>query len=121
MKRDMDLVREILIHVSESNSPVDASVFVDTHNDSEKIIYTIDIMKEAGLVKASIQKAFQVGYVSASINSLTWEGHDFLDSVRNDKVWKEVKKTISKVAGVTSITIIKKVAEKILADVLLNS
>lgn len=121
MKRDMDLVREILLHVSESEISVDASVFVDTNNDLDKVIYTIDIMKEAGLIKANIKRAFQKGYVSASINSLTWEGHDFLDSVRSDKVWKEVKKSISKVAGSVSLAVIKQVAEKILVDAVLNS
>lgn len=121
MKRDMDLVREILLYVSESNESVDASVFVDSYNDLGKVIYTIDIMNEAGLIKASIQRAFQKGYVSASINFLTWSGHDFLDSIRNDKVWKEVKKTISKVAGSVSLSIIKQIAEKILSDTVLNN
>lgn len=120
MKRDMDLVREILLHVSESNESVDASVFIDNHNDLDKIIYTIDIMKEAGFIKASIQKAFPNNYISASIKSITWSGHDLLDSIRSEKVWKEVKKVVSKVAISTSVGVVKTLAENISKEMMLN-
>ncbi|MDY6065728.1 MAG: hypothetical protein SPI59_05300 [Finegoldia sp.] len=47
MKRDMDLIRNILLTVSESDNEVVASVFVDENNDMDKVLYNIEIMKEA--------------------------------------------------------------------------
>ena len=50
MKRDMDLVRQILLDLSESNESLPASVF-KTSTISEKTVgYNMVIMAEAGLI-----------------------------------------------------------------------
>ena len=121
MKRDMDLVREILMVVSESSESIQATVFVDEHNDIDKVIYTIDIMNEAGLIKAHVQKAFQRGYISATVYNLTWSGNDFLDNIRSEKIWSQVKKNIAKTAGSVSFSVMQKMAEKIVKEAIINS
>lgn len=118
MKRDMDLVREILILVSESSDSVDFDVFVNERYDRNFVIYTIEIMKEAGLINANVIKAYGGDYISATINSLTWAGNDFLDNIKNNKVWEEVKKTLAKTCKSASINVVKKLAEKIVLDMI---
>lgn len=119
MKRDMDLVRQILILTAESDSGLDASAIADEHNDLQTVIYTMEIMEEAGLIRANIVKAFGGIYVSGFVRSLTWEGNDFLDAIQSDKVWTQVKKAIAKTTRSASMLVIKKVAEKILSEMLL--
>ena len=120
MKRDMDLVREILMFVSECDEPVDASIFVSDNHDLDKVLYTIYLMKDADLVDANIIKAYGGKYLGAEIISLTWQGHDFLDNIRSDKVWSQVKKTIAKTSKGASLYVFKKLAEKIVLDSILN-
>lgn len=120
MKRDMDLVREILMVVAECDDRVDYDVFVNDCYDKNFVIYTIELMKEAGLLKANVTKAYGGDYVSARIDSLTWQGHEFLGNIKNDKVWAKVKKILAKTCKSASIDVVKKIAEKIVLDMVFN-
>lgn len=120
MKRDMDLVREILIFVSECDESVDACVFVNDNYDLDMVLYTIYLMLDAGFINANISKAFGGKYLGAEIISLTWEGHEFLDNIKSDKVWEQVKKSIAKTSKSASLYVFKKLAEKIILENILN-
>ena len=52
------------------------------------------------------------------MNSLTWEGHEYLDAVRSPKVWKEVKKRLSQVGGTAAIATIKALAGSVTSQFL---
>ena len=113
MKRDMDLVRSIMLKVAESDEPVSINELVDAEHDRQVVGYHISIMRDAGLVKASIMSADDDPYYSCQVSSLTWEGNDFLDAVRNETVWGETKSVITKAVGVTTFEMVKSVAVKI--------
>ncbi|WP_423738704.1 DUF2513 domain-containing protein [Clostridium niameyense] len=44
---------------------------------------------------------------------ITWDGHEFLDNIRDNDIWNKTKNTISKINGV-SIPIISDIAKSIL-------
>lgn len=119
MKRDMDLVRSILMMVADSDDPVSIDALVNGDHDKQLVGYHISIMKDAGLIKASIMSADDDPYYQCFISSLTWEGNDFLDAVRNDMVWVKTKSTISKTAGSATFEIVKSVAVKIAESMLM--
>jgi len=91
MERNWELVRKILLALEakqstrESLNPEEIEGF-----DSEVVSYHILILDEAGLVEANCSQAF-----TAPLNCfgerLTWEGHEFLDEIRSDTVWKNTK------------------------------
>jgi hypothetical protein len=86
MRRDMTLVRDILLEV-EARS--DGSSWVDLSIDGrspEEIAYHVKIMSQAGLVEAIDVSA---GDFDWRASSLTWEGHEFLDAARNNTVWRK--------------------------------
>lgn len=41
---------------------------------------------------------------------LTFDGHDFLDNIRNDTVWSKVKSQIGRVGENVSFALIKEIA-----------
>ena len=41
------------------------------------------------------------------VSGLTWAGHDFLDSIRDESVWSAVKKKLTAVGGSASIDVLK--------------
>ena len=114
MKRDMDLVRGILIagrdaeeslNSNEIHSALD-EIFPDGPQwSNEQIFYHMKIMKEAGLIDANL-----VPYGDASGAFLNmhvrWEGQEFLDNVRDPSIWEQVKQK----AGAASFAILQKVA-----------
>lgn len=114
MKRDMDLVREILIELSEANEPLDASVFVDDKRSYELIGFHFEIMDEAGLIIAKTASADMNPYYSARAIRLTWQGCEFLAATSSSKVWASVKKTIAKAATDAPLIVYKEVAQKII-------
>jgi len=89
MKRDMELVRQILL-TAESTRDAHA---VEGY-DREAAAYHVALLKEAGLIEALVAKD-QHGHLNRFVvRSLTWAGHDFLDAARSDTVWRTAKEKI---------------------------
>lgn len=116
MKRDMDLVREILITLSEANEPINASVFTSERYDYELVAYHFQIMDEAGLIEAKFLRADGNPYYSARAIRLTWQGNDFLSSITSDTVWRKVKNVLSKIATDVPLEVYKTTATKLVSD-----
>lgn len=100
MKRDMDLVRGILLAIEANESGrAPQKLSVDGYTD-EQIGYHVLIMMEAGVVVGRESK--EIGRPpNARATRLTWEGHDFLDASREPARWEKAKGVASKVGGVT--------------------
>lgn len=98
MKRDFDLIRRILADIE--NVPAGKSLDKITYPEYDQpIIYEhINILEEAGLIKAKKGP----GIAKVHITGLTWAGHDFLNSAKDDSIWQKAKDTVLKPA--TSIT-----------------
>lgn len=117
MKRDLDIQRELLIRV-EGAEDIDGLAFTpealftqsgwpegylesgQKMNEVEE--YNIKKLQEAGFVTAEYLGEFW------HVN-LTHDGHDYLDAVRNDTVWKKTKAGAAKVGGM-SLDMIKDLA-----------
>jgi len=91
MKRDMDIIRNILLTVEESG---------EFHSRDDIEGYHIAIMKDAGLVVAAAHYTGD-GYVGG-ITRLTWHGHEFLDNARSPEIWNKLKEQLQeKMASVS--------------------
>jgi hypothetical protein len=92
MKRDMELVRKILQGAEaldyEQGEPPERY-----RAGTPEEAYQIALMKDAGLVEADIETTNGIPS-EATITRLTWAGHDFLDSSRDNKVWKMAKEHV---------------------------
>ena len=99
MKRDMDLVRGILLALEEHEfgfAPRELKVEGYTE---EQISYHAYIMMEGGLVEGCDVTAISSDSPGADLSRLTWSGHEFLDVAREDGQWKEAKGLLDKVGG----------------------
>jgi hypothetical protein len=100
MRRDFDLIREILLQVEENNDPTDCIIPEINGYSEEEVTYHINLLWQAGLVDALNMSTG--GILSFCAKSLTWEGHEFLDAARNDNAWRKTKKFLGeKMAAVT--------------------
>lgn len=90
MKRDMELVRKLLITIEESNGH--EALTLPSDIDKVEVAYHLEIMDQAGFVKNNTKWAGNKPYWI--IASLTWDGHEFLDSVRNESIWNKTKEGI---------------------------
>lgn len=53
--------------------------------------------------------------LSCSVSSITWDGHQFLDTIRDSKIWKKTKGILSHLES-ASITFASNVASSVLSD-----
>lgn len=96
MKRDMDLVRLILLEIEkEYVSTAIYNLSVDGY-DMATVAYHCKILHEKGLISDYKAQYASNEIYSFGVGSLTWEGNDFLDKVRDDTQWRKVKDTITK-------------------------
>jgi len=98
MKRDMDLIRQILFDLEEWQ-PEMGEVDIEVEGYStEEINYHLVILMDASLVKAAFQRNIKGDFIWHDIR-LTWEGHEFLDAARDNKRWEKAKIAMAQVGG----------------------
>lgn len=122
MKLNHEFVRSLLLYVE--NNPEESSrtegelvAFGENHSlTRDEVVYTVKKLKEAGYITAMILEADQ-GTYAFSINSITWSGHEFLDTIRDPKIWRDTKEKTSKLASV-SLNILSEVASSIVVKTL---
>ena len=76
MRRDMDLIRRILIMVGDSPVPLQATVFVDDMHPFETVAYHIDLIGQAHLADTSITRMSGDVIARAEVGPLTWAGNE---------------------------------------------
>ena len=95
MKRDMDLIREILIFVEDNYKPGQQwirEIKIDGYDDAT-ITEHILLTYQSGFVQR-LQNISTFGGTSYWVGNLTNEGYDYLDKIREDTVWNNTKKVI---------------------------
>ena len=113
MKRDLDLVRTILLAIENNENTVGASfVTVKIPNRSQKeISYHVELLCEAGLIEAKDLSRGSRHY-EWHPERLTWQGHEFLDSARDENSWKQAKNKLEEVRNF-SFEVLKTVLVKL--------
>lgn len=93
MKRDMDIIRQILLNAEDDKYPYGGHVHLDGI-PNETCAYHVALMQDAGLVEARVIKTSSCPYAAALIHRLTSAGHDFCDGIRQDTIWNKAKEHI---------------------------
>lgn len=89
MKRDMDIVRKVLLTVEDGNGGASFDGYAD-----DSIKYHKALVIEAGLAEGSILKGDTGNHeipVEVVLRKLTWAGHDFVDAIASESNWTKVK------------------------------
>ena len=102
MKLDMDLVRELLLKIADSNEPMAFSQLVPGREEMTKeyefAAYHMQMLiDDAGLVRG-INASSLSGKNWLNLE-LTWEGQHFLDDIRDQTVWDKTKEGAKKLGS----------------------
>jgi hypothetical protein len=104
MKRDMDLVRAILLAVeSHQDGYAPSDLKVDGYTE-DQVAYHCYLLGQSGLVEAIDTAHMGSTSPTASIRTLTWAGYDFLEASREPSIWQQAKEVVDRVGG-ASLTI----------------
>lgn len=111
MKRDMDLIRAILLRIES-----DDDVSVDC--EDEKLAFHLLLLTEEDFVRGIAVPEALTGppqiQQTMSYVRLTARGHDFLDAIRDETVWRKTQEKVASVGGGVSISILVAIATEFL-------
>ena len=118
MKRDMDLVRSIVLAIEAAPNVYAPNQLEIPEHTEEEIGYHVHIMMEAGLVRAHDVTSKGDSSPQALPSSLTWAGHEFADASRDDKRWSAAKELAIKKVGSVTIEVLTKLLSSLMTSAL---
>ena len=116
MELKKDCVRDVLLYLEKNlnyNEEVFANKIELKKYSKEDIYYTCEKLSEAGFLNVKIDKFIMSETPLIMIKSITYEGHQFLDNIRDENVWKETKNRLSIIKDV-SLNVIGQVASAVI-------
>lgn len=112
MKRDMDTVRNLLLRIEALPSPdpgYPTPLFYHFNTrdgllrvgdeDPADLYYHMQLLADGGYLDIVLTPVQFAG--SINFRGLTWKGHDFLDSVRDEEIWRRTKQGALAAGGFT--------------------
>jgi hypothetical protein len=94
MRRDMDLVRRIVLELGEL--PPDKALTGFDDVEAPTFAAHVQWLSEAGLVAAALKPDGLKTATMALAWRLTWSGCEFADAIRNDTLWNKAKEEVLK-------------------------
>ena len=113
MKRDLDLVRQLLLQIEALPAGPPAQYRTSEIEDPVLLAH-FELVIGAGLVNGKIARSQGARGDVISISGLTWEGHEWIEMVRSQAVWNETRATLLDGAGALTYELTRAVAGKIL-------
>lgn len=117
MKRDMELVRKLLLEIERLHISYDLTnhdLAIESY-DMYTIAYHCQIMFEKGLISSYKPIEVDGGIAGFRVGGLTWDGNDFLEKIRDNSVWHKTKETIKEKGLPLLIETIKEIANGFIA------
>ena len=104
MKRDFELVRKLLLEFEGEG--IDPGTYTE-----QQILYHKALLLEAGFAEGpkphySSGEFFEIPD-KVIIRKLTWEGHDFIDAIRDEDRWQKVKDWIKDAGKILTLETLK--------------
>ena len=117
MKRDLDLIRQILLTVEEDHDGKQAitSLYISGYSRTT-VQYHIRLLAEGDYLDVNQIDTF--AGTTYHIQGMTFKGHDYLDTIRDNTVWTQTKERLAQVGNTASLALVKATATEILKALL---
>jgi len=104
MKRDADLVRDILLSVEADHTDIESKI-----TDKDIINHHLHLMIDGGLLNGK-----EINEGQWRIYGLTWEGYELLELIRDSARWQDIKRIIDDI-NCYNFDVIQELAKKMIA------
>jgi len=105
MKRDMELIRRILVALEDSEQTRGVIPLQFDGYSDEQISYHVKILAEQGIISAT-DCSTRDGFVWKA-KGLTWHGHDCVEAIRDEGRWQKVKDWVKNAGKILTIETMK--------------
>lgn len=124
MRLNQDCVRDLLLYLEENLS---LGTFISISSDFQEdalstystndLIYTAQKLLEADYINAEVMHFIGSNIPNVRIRSITYQGHQFLDNVRDNNVYTKTKSVLSTFKSV-SIEVFSETASKVITSLI---
>ncbi|OFJ46011.1 hypothetical protein BJN42_10725 [Pseudomonas koreensis] len=111
MRRDPELIRQLMLKLESLDMPAMAIAMISCSKDleidgytSEQVIYHMDQILMSGWIDSAGGRGMNPS-AQFSFRALSPAGHDFVDSVRDEEIWKLTKDGVTAAKGFTLQTL----------------
>lgn len=117
MKRDMELIRQILLRIEESDDVAERPIPPES---IPVIAYHLWLLSDAGLITGikfnEDHMTGELTWYHIPVPRLTWAGQEFLDAARDESTWNQAKEQLAK-AGKSIGTVALSVLSALLIEI----
>jgi hypothetical protein len=114
MKRDMKLIRKVLFQL-EARKGYEATPDISISGyDRVSIRYHLLLLAQAGLIDFEPEKTKNGRIIAVHVFGLNWAGHEFLDAVRSEKIWRRLLKYTREKGGSLPFELLKTLGVELL-------
>jgi hypothetical protein len=106
MKRDLDLIRTILLTIEDHPHGYAPDLTINGHS-KEEVGYHAYLLINAGLAEGENMGGFSSPSPEAQIYKLTWAGHEFAEAARDDTRWKKAMGIVKDKGGSVTMDVLK--------------
>lgn len=129
MKLNPDCVRDVLLYLEENLKIKNSSEFSEitlkeikealSQYTEEDVFYSVYNLYQIKYIEGKINDVGNKKMFFCEINNITWDGHQFLNTIRPKTVWEATKDGASKL-GVMSMHALSSIAMKISETIVTN-
>lgn len=131
MKLNPDCIRDVLLYLEgyleidldNSNfKMISLNEIIEHFSElytEEDIWYTVYNLKEIRFIEGNINNAGKHKMFFCEISNITWNGHQFLNTIRPKNIWDATKSGAKKI-GATSISALNMIATEITKAIVTN-
>lgn len=134
MKLNHDCIRDVMIYIennciyeddSRGNRSIHSRVFYEIIHDEklssryteDEIRYVVAQLYFEDMIIATMTPE-TLNFRQFDVDSLSFKGHEFLDNIKDDTIWKKTKKFVGERLNSASLAIIGNVAGKLALEAL---
>lgn len=116
MKRDMELIRQILIEFEKIDEQDRGGIgrFKIEGYSHEEVVNHVFLLEQKNMVEI-INCTSNTGRAFLA-KGLTWEGHDFLDKARNERIWKKALAKFSNIGVTATLDLLKELLTSLIKE-----
>lgn len=126
MKRDLDLIREIMLLLEDKmeyggnfKSQQLIELIEDKTLSMDKLAYHVGLLAESNLIKVKEFNSYSEP-TEYLINTITAQGQDFIDTIRQDTTWNKIKEKALEIGGF-SVSVLMDIGKEYLKSQLSGS
>lgn len=107
MRRDLNLIRKILLAIEEAPTGWAPDDLEFEGYTAAQVAYHSYLLIDAGLARGEDVSGSGSDGPEGLISNLTWEGHEFAEAARDEGRWRKVMGTVAAKGGSVTLDVLK--------------